>query len=109
MPFLSRFVMVIIVGEFGAYWVHRWSHEIPFLWRFHCIHHSAKEMDWLVNTRAHPLDIVLTRFCGLLLVYVLGFAQVTSKTGDAVSMIYVLVVLFGAFLFMLMSAGGLVF
>lgn len=91
LPFLSRFALAIIVGEFGAYWIHRWSHENPWLWRFHCIHHSAKEIDWLVNTRAHPLDIFFTRFCGLLLVYIVGLAQPSSKTADLLPMLYTFV------------------
>jgi sterol desaturase/sphingolipid hydroxylase (fatty acid hydroxylase superfamily) len=90
-PLLLRFGMAIVVGEFGAYWGHRWSHEIPFLWRFHCIHHSPTEMDWLVNTRAHPLDMFFTRFCGLLPVYILGLAQPNSTTVDVVPMLYAVV------------------
>jgi sterol desaturase/sphingolipid hydroxylase (fatty acid hydroxylase superfamily) len=91
LPFLLRFFLAIIIGEFGAYWIHRWSHENPWLWRFHCIHHSAKEIDWLVNTRAHPLDIFFTRFCGLLLVYIVGLAQPSSKTADLLPMLYTFV------------------
>ena len=29
-------------------------------------------MDWLVNTRAHPLDIVFVRLCGFIPMYALG-------------------------------------
>jgi sterol desaturase/sphingolipid hydroxylase (fatty acid hydroxylase superfamily) len=90
LPFGMRFAAALIVGEFGAYWGHRWMHEIPVLWRFHAIHHSAEEMDWLVNTRAHPLDIVFTRLCGLIPIYALGLAQPTGNTVDVLPLLYVL-------------------
>ena len=91
MPLWMRFAAALIVGEFGAYWGHRWMHEIPVLWRFHAIHHSAEEIDWLVNTRAHPLDMVFTRLCGLIPIYVLGLAQPTGNTVDIVPLVYALV------------------
>lgn len=91
LPLRTRFVLAIVVGEFGAYWGHRWSHEIPLLWRFHAVHHSAEEMDWLVNTRAHPLDMFFTRFCGLLPLYLLGLAQPTGMAVDLVPLLYALV------------------
>jgi sterol desaturase/sphingolipid hydroxylase (fatty acid hydroxylase superfamily) len=91
LPIRARFLLAIIVGEFGAYWGHRWSHEIPLLWRFHAIHHSAEEIDWLVNTRAHPLDMFFGRFCGLLPLYVLGLAQPTGTTVDWVPQLYAVV------------------
>ncbi|MBV8380340.1 MAG: sterol desaturase family protein [Paucibacter sp.] len=52
---------LIVLGDFFYYWAHRWSHHNRWLWRFHAIHHSAEQMDWLVNTRAHPLDLIITR------------------------------------------------
>jgi sterol desaturase/sphingolipid hydroxylase (fatty acid hydroxylase superfamily) len=91
LPLRTRLILAIIVGEFGAYWGHRWSHEIPLLWRFHAIHHSAEEMDWLVNTRAHPLDMFFGRFCGLLPLYMLGLAQPTGNIVDLVPLLYTVV------------------
>ncbi len=86
----TRLVLAVIVGDLGTYWGHRWSHQNPLLWRFHAIHHSAKAMDWLVNTRAHPLDLVFTRVCGLVPLYLLGLAQPTDGEVDLVPVLYAL-------------------
>lgn len=93
LPFWARAVAGFVVGEIGYYWGHRWSHEIPFLWRFHAVHHSAEELDFLINTRAHPLDMVFGHFCAIVPIYVLGLAGPTQATGG--SALPVLVTLIG--------------
>jgi sterol desaturase/sphingolipid hydroxylase (fatty acid hydroxylase superfamily) len=100
LPLWARAVAALAVGEVGYYWGHRWEHEIPFLWRFHSIHHNAEEMDWLVSSHAHPLDIVFSRFCGLVPVYALGLAgPVAGREIDPVPlMILLLGLLWGFFI-----------
>ena len=90
LPLSIRFAASIVVADFGSYWGHRWSHEIPLLWRFHAIHHSAEQMDWLVNTRGHPIDMVFTRLCGFVPMYVLGLAQPVARTLDIVPLLVIL-------------------
>lgn len=91
-PLWLRLPAALIVGEIGFYWGHRWSHQIPLLWHFHAIHHSAEQIDWLVNTRAHPVDMIFTRLCGLVPLYVLGLA---APAGGEASMVPVVVLLVG--------------
>lgn len=95
LPFWIHAVVGLVVGDIGYYWGHRWSHEIPFLWRFHTIHHSAEDLDFMVHTRAHPLDMVFGRFCGLVPLYVLGLAGPTSESGG--SLVPILFILTGTF------------
>jgi sterol desaturase/sphingolipid hydroxylase (fatty acid hydroxylase superfamily) len=75
LPIWASLILALVTGEIGYYWGHRLSHEIPFLWDFHAIHHSAEEMDFLVNSRAHPLDLVWGRICSLIPIYALGLAS----------------------------------
>jgi sterol desaturase/sphingolipid hydroxylase (fatty acid hydroxylase superfamily) len=93
-PVWVRIPLAITASDIGTYWGHRFSHEIPLLWRFHCIHHSAEQMDWLVNTREHPVDFVFTRVCGLIVLYGLGLAQ---PSGHSLDVVPVVVALFSTF------------
>lgn len=93
MPLGVRLAAALVAGEFGFYWGHRWTHEIPLLWRFHSIHHSAEEIDWLVSTRAHPIDLVFVRLCGFVPMYALGLAQ--PMAGQRVDTVPLLIMLAG--------------
>ena len=97
LPLGVRIAAAMVVGEIGFYWGHRWSHEVPLLWRFHALHHSAEKLDWLVNTRAHPVDMVFGRFCGLVPLYVLGLASPLSGKPDVVSLVVIVVGTFWGF------------
>lgn len=48
-----------ILFDFTAYWTHRFAHEVPFMWRFHQVHHSPEHMDWVSGFRLHPFDGVV--------------------------------------------------
>ena len=74
LPSGMRVFAALAVAEVGLYWGHRWCHEVPLLWRFHVIHHSPRHLDWLVNSRGHPVDFIFTRLCGLVPLYGLGLA-----------------------------------
>ncbi len=39
------YLVAFIVVDFQGYWVHRWSHEINFLWNRHLVHHSSEEFN----------------------------------------------------------------
>ncbi len=52
---LAPFVGIALF-DLAIYWTHRWYHEVPFLWRFHAIHHSTEHLDWVSGFRNHPLD-----------------------------------------------------
>ena len=81
-PAVPAFLASVVLSEVAYYWAHRLAHEVPLLWRFHAIHHSAEHVDWLVNTRAHPLDLSFMRAFIFVCMYVLGFAQHAPQPND---------------------------
>ena len=74
LPLWAKVAPGLLIGEVGTYWGHRLSHEIPWLWRFHAVHHSTSHMYFLANTRSHPVDMVVTRLFGMTPLYLLGLA-----------------------------------
>lgn len=73
-PFWLAFVEILVLADVGFYLIHRAFHTIPWLWRFHAIHHSIEEMDFLAAHRVHPIDQILTRSVTLLPLFALGFS-----------------------------------
>lgn len=76
-PYWLQTVQAILIADLGFYLAHRTFHTIPWLWRFHAIHHSIEEMDWLAAARVHPVDQVITKGLSLLPLYALGYSEVT--------------------------------
>ena len=75
LPFLAQLFLILLAADFVQYWTHRAYHEVPFLWRFHAIHHSAKYMDWMAGSRLHMFELIATRVSVLGIIYVLGFSK----------------------------------
>ncbi len=76
-PAGAQLVVALVVAEVGAYWGHRAAHEVPWLWRFHAVHHSSERLDWLASARVHPLDTAFVRSCAVVPLFALGFTRAT--------------------------------
>jgi sterol desaturase/sphingolipid hydroxylase (fatty acid hydroxylase superfamily) len=74
-PAALQLLEALLIGDVCGYWAHRASHEVPLLWRFHKVHHSIEEMDWLAAGRVHPLDQAFGRACAAVPLYALGFQR----------------------------------
>lgn len=48
-----RFLLALVLLDGWMYVWHRANHIIPFLWRFHRMHHSDRHMDVTTGTRFH--------------------------------------------------------
>ena len=71
-PLVIQIILGVVAAEFALYWAHRLSHEWPFLWRFHAIHHSAVKL-WFLNTgRFHFIDSAISIILAMIVLVSLG-------------------------------------
>lgn len=68
LPVWVQVVVLLILADFWQYWCHRLKHANPYLWQFHKIHHSQRELTVLTRFRFPILD----RLLSLVLVVPLG-------------------------------------
>jgi sterol desaturase/sphingolipid hydroxylase (fatty acid hydroxylase superfamily) len=73
----SLYLLALLVADFIRYWFHRANHRFTILWRFHAIHHSARDLDVLHNI-THPLEYV----ANFLLIAVPSAFLIPTGAGD---------------------------
>lgn len=71
-PILLQLLLVTLIVDFFKYWYHRWTHEVPLLWRIHSIHHSLDRLEMLRASYFYPIDIFLTVATGTLAMLAVG-------------------------------------
>jgi sterol desaturase/sphingolipid hydroxylase (fatty acid hydroxylase superfamily) len=84
--FSVQFVLGILALDFVEYWRHRFMHEVPFLWRFHRVHHSDPVMETSTTLRNHPLQLVIILVPRAVLIPLLGLAPFTVAIHASVSL-----------------------
>jgi sterol desaturase/sphingolipid hydroxylase (fatty acid hydroxylase superfamily) len=73
-PLWLQVVAAYVVADAGIYAAHRSFHAIPWLWRFHSVHHSIEELDWLATHRVHAADQIILAASAYLPLFLLGFS-----------------------------------
>ena len=58
-PLLAQGLLMVLLVDLMRYWMHRFAHTNPILWRLHAVHHSPDKLYWLNTARFHPLEKVL--------------------------------------------------
>ncbi len=68
----------LVVYDFVHYWSHRFHHTIPFLWRFHAIHHEADKMCLLTGNRVALTEAAFNVLSAHVIISLLGLHTSTT-------------------------------
>ena len=58
LPLWLQAAIFLIGSDLMMYWIHRAFHRPP-LWKYHAVHHSSEDLDWISAARFHPVNIFL--------------------------------------------------
>lgn len=72
-PQLLQALELLVLFDFAGYWSHRWFHRRSWLWKYHAVHHSSEELDWLSSVRVHPVNELGQRTIQVVPLLILGF------------------------------------
>ncbi|HVZ33169.1 MAG TPA: sterol desaturase family protein, partial [Polyangiaceae bacterium] len=57
MPLWGQIVAFLVASDLALYWLHRLYHG-AVLWKYHAVHHSSAEVEWISAARFHPVNIL---------------------------------------------------
>ena len=58
LPLWLQAILFLVLSDFMLYWTHRMFHGSGF-WKYHAIHHSSEDLDWISAARFHPVNLFL--------------------------------------------------
>ena len=72
LPYWLKVLISAVVLDMAIYWQHVASHKVPLLWKVHRVHHADRDIDVSTGNRFHPIEIVLSMFYKLVVIFLLG-------------------------------------
>ncbi len=57
LPLVLQGAIFLVGSDVMMYWLHRTFHGRA-LWRYHAVHHSSEDLDWISAARFHPINIL---------------------------------------------------
>jgi sterol desaturase/sphingolipid hydroxylase (fatty acid hydroxylase superfamily) len=91
LPLWLQAFLILFIGDFFGYWMHRFFHGRR-LWAFHAVHHSSVDLDWLSAVRVHPVNDLVMKIVGALPLVAAGFSPLAVAAIVPVLTIYAIAV-----------------
>ena len=72
LPHLAKLILTVVLLDYTL-WIWHWlNHKVPFLWRFHLVHHIDRDLDSSTALRFHFGELTLSVIYRALQVAVIG-------------------------------------
>lgn len=71
-PVGLTFLAAVVALDFVLYLQHVMFHAVPFLWRFHMMHHADLDVDVTTGARFHPVEIIFSFIIKMAAIVLLG-------------------------------------
>ena len=68
-----RWLLMLVVADFLQWNIHRMLHRVPWLWRFHQLHHSTAQMGFSAHLRYHFIETLVYKTLQFVPLSLLGF------------------------------------
>ncbi|MGE3278235.1 MAG: sterol desaturase family protein [Candidatus Altimarinota bacterium] len=91
LPVVFEFSLSFLALDFILYLWHVAAHKVPFIWKFHLVHHVDSDMDFSTGTRFHLGEMI-----GIILFH-LPFYWILGISLEALIIYQVLLILFDQF------------
>jgi sterol desaturase/sphingolipid hydroxylase (fatty acid hydroxylase superfamily) len=72
-PVWSQLLIMFFIADFIQWNVHRMLHRLTWMWQFHKVHHSVKEMGFAAQFRFHFLETIVYKSIQYIPLAMIGF------------------------------------
>ena len=88
-PVWLQIIQIYVINDFFSYWSHRLFHRGRW-WKFHAVHHSSEDLDWLSSIRVHPVNELVTKFFQVTPLLLLGYNPLVTGSAPLILTMYAL-------------------
>ena len=72
-PKWTQLLFMFVLADFIQWNVHRMLHRVPWLWEFHKLHHSVKQMGFAAHLRFHWMETIIYKTIQYIPLAMIGF------------------------------------
>ncbi|MBL7856976.1 MAG: sterol desaturase family protein [Cyclobacteriaceae bacterium] len=72
-PKWAQLLTMFVIADFIQWNVHRLLHKVPWMWEFHKLHHSVKEMGFAAHLRFHWMETIIYKTIQYVPLAMIGF------------------------------------